>query len=1802
MVKRGKEGDNQYKAFCPIQLNQFAAHAYIDSGNNAANAMSWEFAQELGLTKEDLVPDPQFPEVNTADKSYSMRVMGRPKKKLQLRFGHLATKYPVRPLVIDGLSMAFNMCGPFLRKHGINQMHADDALMIQKKLVKLTQARTPQQRRTLAQFEPVQTNVYVRQATTVPVGSAAFLPLRVPAVVGGQLRAGDGLLEAHAHFVAHTDLHPALAVLGHVNEHGETVASVLNTSDREITVPEGLRFGSFSRHAVGALEPTAAATATSTPRRNDSWYIEQFQLRQSPFLQNPADLAAAVKLLKKYEALFSVNDDYGHTDLVEHAIITHEDHPIKCRNRPLNPSLEPQLREQLKHWQEQDVVEPSSSPWSFPLLAVPKKNGKIRFCVDYRGLNKVTVKDSFPLPSIEDNLARLAHSRIYSALDGTGAYHVVPVREEDREKTAFSTPWGLYQFKKMAFGLCNAPATYSRLVQRVLEGIPLSVAIPYLDDTAVHSRTLPDHLHGLDLVLGAHARAGLTLQPSKCQLFQDKIEYLGHEISEQGIKIPSKYVQVVSEWPVPTSVKDVRVFLGKVSYYRKFIEGFSHISAPLSDLTKDPKEGEEPPPFEMTPAAVAAFKDLKSRLQSAPILAYPQFDSEEPFILDTDWSGDPGAIGGVLSQVQDGEERVIAYGAKKLNSAEKSYSSHKGELLAAIYFIRYWKYYLQYRPFRLRTDHEALKWIRGLEEPKGMILRWLEVLANHEFEVEFRPGKRHGNADSLSRTEHPALLDTTDVLDHEMTDAKLAPIHMVGDEVRDGGRAQLLQHQGQDPVLQEVSGWVSSGVWPSKHELRAKSQVTKAYASLRGQLQLAEDGLLERVDPLGLHVNTRRPCIPATLQTPLLLQLHQDGGHRGGNNTYSQFIRRYYFPGAAVEAALVVKMCHTCQRNQPKPHEQMHTLASSPVGDCFQKWSIDFVGPLPTSSAGHTYILTAKDCFTRWVEAYPTENMTATTVARTLEKELFSRFGLPEQIHADRGTQFTSTLLHAVFQELGINGTHTPSYNPKSSPVERTHRDLGRMLRSCMEEQAQDWEHYLPGCLLALRTTVCRSTGFSPFFMVYGREAALPVDLLYGQPYGRPLSNVDYVNKLRSRLQQVFDAAREQQQQSINRSRQLYSGSPPGGGFKPGDLVWLFTPKAASRSRKLTTHWTGPWEVTEVLSPVLFKVKSGAWNDSQVEVTAAVDRLRPFHGRGELPEDQLQLRSQDVALADEFLELQDDDGDDGLEGPPLPGPLLPPHVPPPAPPPPPGGGGPADEGYGGGGGGGGGGGYLGGPGAPPPPPPPQPLPPPDGPGAEQEEAAMDIPDQHEEAMEDEAMLPPPVVPPEPEDEVEEEVFEPAAGNVLPPPAAAASNVLPLPEPAAGNVLPQPDAAARNVLPLVPAAAGNVLPQPEEVAGNVLLQEGEVPPPPDVHEPDGAIALDPTLSPRSGDISGSTTAQQKVTLAESASLISPDKGSSIPPSQSHTIDKKSETQTPRKSSSSQTSSGSFHGFEDLNTQQQQALREEQQQQRKFGKVIEDRYQFYDAACRSLRTVTEAQDVLRAMERIDREKEERRTKKKEEERERKERLAAKKNDPDWLPDTKKGKKTYRQTQSGAATAGGTHDLSRQNPVVIRPASLSPPPMYADPEAKKSIKSHARSSSSSVSSTTTTTPPLFTEPLAPPPWPPAPTDTLAVQPLPPPSRTRHRTGRPSSPRPRKAPPTQPFLPAASLDASDILVIPELDETMASAAEPASPRPPEPPWPPSPRTGDRRRAPSISSTASSTKPPPRRQPRHLGKGLEKQ
>ena len=449
-----------------------------------------------------------------------------------------------------------------------------------------------------------------------------------------------------------------------------------------------------------------------------------------------------VALLTEFANVFASSpDDLGRTSVAQHCINTGNTRLIRQNPRRLPLSQRETAEEEIEKMLKHGVIEPSSSPWASPVVLVRKKDGSTRFCVDYRLVNAATIKDSYPLPRMDDSIDALSGSSWFSTLDLASGYWQVEVEERDRPKTAFTTGSGLYQFTVMPFGLCNAPATFERLMELVLAGVPWQVCLLYLDDIIVHAKTFEAELERLRTVFMRLRTAGLKLSPKKCHLFKKRVVFLGHVVSEEGVLTDPDKITAVCDWPTPTSASSLRSFLGLCSYYRRFVRGFATIAAPLHRLTEKGKV------FTWTEECDIAFQRLKQVLSSAPVLVYPSTDGT--FILDTDAS-DTG-IGAVLSQVQGGEERVIAYFSQSLAKAERRYCVTRKELLALVMAVKHFHHYLYGRHFKVRTDHGALKWLMSFKNPEGQTARWIEILGTYDLEVDHRKGRNHGNADGLSR-------------------------------------------------------------------------------------------------------------------------------------------------------------------------------------------------------------------------------------------------------------------------------------------------------------------------------------------------------------------------------------------------------------------------------------------------------------------------------------------------------------------------------------------------------------------------------------------------------------------------------------------------------------------------------------------------------------------------------------------------------------------------------------------------------------------------------------------------------------------------------------------------------------------------------------------------------------------------------------------------------------------------------------------------------------------------------------------
>ncbi len=888
------------------------------------------------------------------------------------------------------------------------------------------------------------------------------------------------------------------------------------------TVP--LRIANFSSEAQTWYPGTSIATITPIER------VENTELRSSDSKNtlpehmqdtyarasegmNNNDKKQIAKLLCKYAHVFSETDNnLGRTGIIKHKIPTGDARPIKQPPRRVPGNMGAEVDEQIEDMLKNDIIQPSVSPWASGIVLVQKKDGTKRFCVDYRRLNDVTIKDAYPLPRVDESLDQLSGSKWFSCLDLSSGFWQVETEPEDRQKTAFATRTGLYEFNVMPFGLCNSPATFERLMETVLAGLHWQICLIYLDDIIVTGKTFEDMLRNLEIIFQRFEQANLKLKPRKCHLFKKEIEFLGHIISEQGVRTDPKKVECVENWPEPTTVKEVRSFLGLCSYYRRFIACFSEIAKPLHQLTEKDRK------FAWTEQCSAAFQTLKKKLTEAPLLAHPDFS--QPFILDTDASD--LAIGSVLSQKIDGVERAVAFASRTLSKSERKYCVTRKELLAVVFFVKHFRHYLYGREFTLRTDHASLKWLMNFKNPEGQVARWLEILAAYMMKVEHRPGKLHTNADSLSRLPCKQCGQNEIVRpDDDSPNHRVLSLNQL--RTPDNSDLEIKVLQESDDNLRQVRDWVLCGTRPDFKKIAAESYSLKSLWHQFQRFELHDGILVRRWDETDTGSTVFQTVLPTAERRCVLTYSHDDktAGHLGIKKTLARVRQRFYWPGLQNDVRTYINGCEICARRKSPTMTKKAPMQLVRSGYPMERIAIDILGELPVTENGNRYAVVIADYFTKWTECYPMPNMEARTVAKILVEEVVVKFGIPAKIHSDQGRQFESKLFQEMCKILNIDKTRTTPYHPQSDGmVERFNKTLATMLSAYVQENQRNWDELIPYVMMAYRSSEHETTGMTPNMLMMGREVSTPLDLLYEMPVGmKTFPDNEWVWELKERLE-----------------------------------------------------------------------------------------------------------------------------------------------------------------------------------------------------------------------------------------------------------------------------------------------------------------------------------------------------------------------------------------------------------------------------------------------------------------------------------------------------------------------------------------------------------------------------------------------------------------------------------------------------------------------------------------------------------
>jgi len=664
---------------------------------------------------------------------------------------------------------------------------------------------------------------------------------------------------------------------------------------------------------------------------------------------------------------------------------------------------------------QEGKTEPSFGPWASPIVLVRKKDGSIRFCIDFRKLNMKTKKDVYPLPRIDDFLDQVGGIKYISTLDLTSGYHQIPIRDEDKEKTAFATRKGLFQWKVMPMGLSNAPATFQRHMDIILSGLLPSIkALVYIDDIIILSPTFDRHLQDIQSVFDRLKSANMKIRLIKCNFCLEEMPYLGHVITPQGLKVDPSKVEAVKNARAPNNLNEVRRFLGMTGYYRRFIPNYSQVAKPLFELTKKTTS------FLWNEACQKSFEALKQCLITAPVLAHPDFD--QSFELHCDASNE--AISAVLTQRDaNGREHPVAYASRVLNAAEKNYSTSERECLAVIFFVKKFRPYLHGKQFEIFTDHSSLTWLMKSTHESPRLNRWALALQEYQFEIHYKKGKNNQNADSLTR---PPFINTVQQQENLTATQKV-----------------IFKLQHNDEIIGPIINFLEKKIIPKDAEL-AKTVKTLAIN------MILEKGLLFRVTPedkSGKYL--RQLVIPKALVPDLLSQVHDSifGAHLGFLKTYSKLKHKYWWPKMLNTVKNWVKSCPQCQTYKSRKLK-VGLLQPISVDKKFQRWSLDIIGPLPTTRNGNKYILTFMEYLTRWPEAFPMKDATAITVAKIFLEEIISRFGAPAHLQSDRGAVFLGEVMDETTKLTSTKRLFTTAYHPQcNGAVEKFNGTLEKNAR-----------------------------------------------------------------------------------------------------------------------------------------------------------------------------------------------------------------------------------------------------------------------------------------------------------------------------------------------------------------------------------------------------------------------------------------------------------------------------------------------------------------------------------------------------------------------------------------------------------------------------------------------------------------------------------------------------------------------------------------------------------------------------------
>ncbi|KAJ0661910.1 putative nucleotidyltransferase, Ribonuclease H [Helianthus annuus] len=820
-----------------------------------------------------------------------------------------------------------------------------------------------------------------------------------------------------------------------------------------------------------------------------------------------------------------------------------------------------ELKEQLQELLDRGFIRPSVSPWGAPVLFVKKKDGSMRLCIDYRELNRVTVRNRYPLPRIDDLFDQLHGARYFSKIDLRSRYHQLRVRSEDIPKTAFRTRYGHYEFLVMPFGLTNAPAVFMDLMNRVFHDYLDKCVVVFIDDILVYSKSKEEHEEDLRVVLGILREKKLYAKLSKCEFWLERVTFLGHVVSANGIEVDPCKVEAITNWPKPNTVTEVRSFLGLAGYYRRFVEGFSSLALPLTQLVRKGVK------FEWNKEREKCFEELKKRLVTAPILAVPEGTGGFQIYSDASKKG----LGCVLMQ----NKKVIAYASRQLKPYEVNYPTHDLELAAVVFALKIWRHYLYGETCDIFTDHKSLKYIFTQKELNMRQRRWLELLKDYDARIQYHPGKANVVADALSRK----------------SAGNISCLMIQPQIISDLERLEVKVH------IREESGSIAH----LKVEPTLVARIKEAQqedGELWAIMQNVEEGKQHefRVDEHGVVWLGNRLCVSndPEIREALMTEAHnsQFSIHPGSTKMYRDLKRYFWWSGMKRDVAEFVAKCLICQ--QVKIEHQRASGLLQQLEIPVWKWddiTMDLVTGLPKTLKKNDAIWVVVDRLTKSAHFLPIqEKYSASRLAEIFQKEIVRLHGTPVSIVSDRDPRFTSQFWKGFKRAWGTKLKYSTAFHPQTDgQSERTIQTLEDMLRACALEWTGNWDEYICLVEFAYNNSWHASIDMAPFELLYGRKCRAPICWNeVGEEVIEGPELVRITNEKVDLAKQKLKEARSRQKSYADRHRRELE-------FAPGDHVFLKVSPRKGVHRfglkgKLSPRFIGPFEVLERVGEVAYRI------------------------------------------------------------------------------------------------------------------------------------------------------------------------------------------------------------------------------------------------------------------------------------------------------------------------------------------------------------------------------------------------------------------------------------------------------------------------------------------------------------------------------------------------------------------------------------------------------------------------------------